>query len=459
MSTAENTSGWLENFKAELDEFTLHNTGDMQAAFRQHAIDALKSEPLPVRKMERWRYTPVDGLFGLPLNILPTESANDADFSELFTSGIDAYRVIVANGRASYLGNAADLPDGVIIDSMHQAKLNHIKLVDRYIGSATNHRASRNIPQGPSINKGSKLFQYLNQSVSSDGLFIYIPRHVKLDKPVEVVYQKSGSGAELVQTHNLVILEANAEMTLVEKHVNDLPSNSFCNNQSELVMNAEATLQHYYLQQQTLENWHLNSIHRIQDSGSQYQGWFGCCGSQWSRLEMNAFFIGENANSEVQGIQLAGNGQVNDVHLDIRHDQPNCHSEQHLRGLVSGKSKIVFDGNITVSQDAQKTVAHLSDNNLMLSRSAEVDTKPQLEIYADDVQCSHGTSIGEIDERQIFYLRSRGISEEQAKNMLSIAFVAELIEKIGLDPFKDLLLDLLKTQLQDSNTETTANAS
>ena len=174
---------------------------------------------------------------------------------------------------------------------------------------------------------------------------------------------------------------------------------------------------------------------------------------------MDTFFIGEKAISEVQGIQLAANGQVNDVHLDIRHDKPNCHSEQHFRGLVSGKSKIVFDGNITVSQDAQKTVAHLSDNNLMLSRSAEIDTKPQLEIYADDVQCSHGTSIGEIDERQVFYLRSRGISEEQAKNLLSIGFVAELIEKIQLDPFKDLMLDLLKRQLQDSNTEASGNAS
>lgn len=164
---------------------------------------------------------------------------------------------------------------------------------------------------------------------------------------------------------------------------------------------------------------------------------------------MNMFFNGENAVSNVNGIQLAMNGQINDIHLDTRHDQPSCHSEQHFRGLVTGKSKIVFDGNITVSQDAQKTVAHLSDNNLMLSRNAEIDAKPQLEIYADDVQCSHGTSIGELDEQQVFYLRSRGISSEHARRLLSIGFVAELIDEIELEEFRLQMLDLLDHQLQD----------
>ena len=168
---------------------------------------------------------------------------------------------------------------------------------------------------------------------------------------------------------------------------------------------------------------------------------------------MNTYFTGENALSEVQGIQLAMHGQVNDIHLDIRHDEPSCHSEQHFRGLVAEKSKIVFDGNITVSQDAQKTIAHLSDNNLMLTRNAEVDAKPQLEIYADDVQCSHGTSIGELDEQHIFYLRSRGISEQQARRLLSIGFVSQVIEKIELDAFRQEMLDLLERQLQVSDVE------
>jgi len=448
MSTAQETAGWLQSFKTGLEELTVQNAEDKATALRQHAIEALKSEPLPARKMERWRYTPVNELLELPLSLRPTESANDGDYSALFTPGIDAYRFVVENGSANYLGKATDLPEGVVFDSLRQAVVNHEKLVSRYIGSAINHVAKQNAMQATATNKDSKLFQHLNQSVSPDGLFIYIPDRVKLEKPVEVVYLKSGSDSELVQSHGLVIVGQDAEMTLLEKHLSDVPSNSFCNNQLELVISARATLKHYYLQLQSEDSWHRNAIHRIQDEQSHYQGWFGCCGSQWSRLEMDAFFEGENATSNVQGIQLALNGQVNDVHLDVRHDQQSCHSEQHFRGLVSGKSKIVFDGNITVSQDAQKTVAHLSDNNLMLSRSAEVDTKPQLEIYADDVQCSHGTTIGEIDEQQIFYLRSRGITENKARSMLSVGFVAELIEHIELEPFKVSMLDLLSKQLQ-----------
>ena len=458
MSTAEKKAGWLQSFQSELEVLTAHTAEDTASVLRQHAIDSLKSEPLPVRNMERWRYTPVNELFELPLNLRPTESANDGDFSALFTPGIDAYRFIVVNGHALRLDDEIDLPEGVIFETLHQAMMNHGKLVNRYIGSAMNHVAAQNALQTSATNKDSKLFQYLNQSVSPDGLFIYVPAQVKLEKPVEVVYLKSDSTAELVQTHGLVILEKDSEMTLLEKHVNNMSSNSFCNNQLELVINERATMKHYYLQQQSPESWHRSGVHRIQDNESQYQGWFGCCGSQWSRLEMDAFFTGENAVSDVQGIQLALNGQLNDVHLDIRHDQPNCHSEQHFRGLVSGKSKIVFDGNITVSQDAQKTVAHLSDNNLMLSRSAEVDTKPQLEIYADDVQCSHGTTIGEIDEQQIFYLRSRGISEDKARSLLSMGFVAELIENIDLEPFKESMLDLLTRQLQDATPGETVNA-
>jgi Fe-S cluster assembly protein SufD len=451
MSKVAENPDWLQDFKTELDQQLIDSSKDRLGVLRQQAIDSLRTEQKPLRIMERWRYTPVDALFKQALNIEQVSPANDADYSELFTPGIDAYRFVVANGQAMFLGNTAELPDGVVLSTMQQAEIEHKELLSRYIGSALQHVGATNTIQSASSHKDSKLFQYLNQSVASDGVFIHMPENVKLDKPVEIVYLKSGNQADLVQTHSLVVVEANAELSLVEKHIGEMPSSSFCNNQLELVIGKQASMNHYYLQQQATGNWHRHGIDRIQDSGSNYQGWFGCCGSQWSRVEINAFFTGENATSEIQGIQLATNGQVNDVHVDIRHDKPNCHSEQHFRGLVSGKSKIVFDGNILVSKDAQKSVAHLSDKNLMLTRNSEVDAKPQLEIYADDVQCSHGTSIGELDEQQVFYLRSRGISEQQARNMLSIGFVAEMIDHIQLDGFKAMMLNVLEGQLVDTS--------
>jgi Fe-S cluster assembly protein SufD len=450
MTSVAKNAEWLQAFKAELAE----NDGASAGHFdhlRLQAIDALKSEPLPFRKMERWRYTPVDALFKLPLNIATTDSANDTDHSELFDPGVNAYRFVISNGRAVFLGNVTDLPEGVTLTTMHKGMQENNPMVSRYAGTVMSHQGEENTAMASLVHKDSKLFQYLNQSVAPDGVFIHVAEDVKLGKPVEIVFVKTGDQADLVQTHNVVILEKNAAMTLVEKHLDEKSSGSFCNNQSELVVGEQASLKHYYLQQQETSSWHRDAIDRIQAADSQYQGWFGCCGSQWSRLEMNVFFTGENALSEVQGIQLAMHGQVNDIHLDMHHDKPNCHSEQHFRGLVAGISKIVFDGNITVSQDAQKTIAHLSDNNLMLTRNSEVDAKPQLEIYADDVQCSHGTSIGELDEQQVFYLRSRGISEQQARRLLSIGFVSEIIEKIELEAFRHEMLELLQSQLQASD--------
>ncbi|NNJ92529.1 MAG: Fe-S cluster assembly protein SufD [Gammaproteobacteria bacterium] len=449
MTTVANNAEWLQAFKAELAE----DDGDSSDHFdhlRRQAIDALKSEPLPFRTMERWRYTPVDALFKLPLNIAITGAANDIEHSDLFNPEVDAYRFVVSNGHALFLGNAADLPEGVTFTTMHKGMQENQTLASRYAGTAMRHQGAENTVTASPVQKDSKLFQYLNQSATPDGVFIHVAEGIQLEKPVEIVFVKTGDQADLLQSHNLVVLEKNAAMTLIEKHVDEKTSRSFCNNQSELIIDDHASMKHYYLQQQETSSWHRDGIHRIQAADSQYQGWFGCCGSQWCRLEMNAFFTGENALSEVQGIQLAMHGQVNDIHLDMHHDEPNCHSEQHFRGLVAEKSKIVFDGNITVSQDAQKTIAHLSDNNLMLTRNAEVDAKPQLEIYADDVQCSHGTSIGELDEQQVFYLRSRGISEERARRLLSIGYVSEIIEKIELDAFRHEMQELLERQLQAS---------
>ncbi|MEJ2213215.1 MAG: Fe-S cluster assembly protein SufD [Gammaproteobacteria bacterium] len=449
MSAGQNQGEWLEEFKQGLNQSEVEaNSSNSLDSLRREAVEALMSEPLPFRKMERWRYTPVAGLFKLPLNILKNQPANDTGYEELFSMGLDSHRFAVINGHAHFLGDINELPAGVIFSTMHDAAVKHEALLSQYAGKAMSQQGTQNRLQASLVNKDSKLFQYLNQSISPDGIFIHVPEGIKLEKPVEVVFFKSGNQADLVQTHNVVVLEKDAAMTLHEKHVDEEASQSFCNNQLEMIIGDNASLQHYYLQQQGSSGWHRQGMHRIQAEASRYRGWYGCCGSQWSRLETTVIFSGDNAESDVQGIQLALNGQLSDIHLDTRHDQPGCHSEQHFRGLVTGKSKIVFDGNITVSQDAQKTIAHLSDNNLMLTRNAEIDAKPQLEIYADDVQCSHGTSIGELDEQSVFYLRSRGISEQQARNLLSIGFVAEQIDKIELEAFRQYMLDLLEIQLQ-----------
>ena len=195
MTSVANTSGWLHDFQAGLDRFSGNSLDGIPGHLRQNAINALREEALPVRNMERWRYTPVDKLFELPLSLGTSESANDEDLSGLFTPGVDAYQFVVTNGTVSYLGDQSELPEGVVLQSLHQALSKHHELVTQYIGKAINHQPVQNALQTPASGKDSKLFEYLNQSASPDGLFIYIPENLKLPKPVEVVFLKSGSKA------------------------------------------------------------------------------------------------------------------------------------------------------------------------------------------------------------------------------------------------------------------------
>ena len=164
---------------------------------------------------------------------------------------------------------------------------------------------------------------------------------------------------------------------------------------------------------------------------------------------MHVVFAGEGAEAEVDGLILARDKQLSDVHLSVQHDVPNCTSRETFKGILDGKGKVVFDGYIHVAQDAQKTDAKLANDNLMLSRSAEVDTKPQLEIYADDVKCSHGTTVGELDENQLFYLRSRGIPLSKARQMLCQGFADTVLQRIADTPLYEHITGSLTARLSE----------
>ena len=174
-------------------------------------------------------------------------------------------------------------------------------------------------------------------------------------------------------------------------------------------------------------------------------------GGSWSRTDVKVVFDGEDASAELDGLMLGRDRQLTDVHLDVQHQKPGCTSRETFRGVLDGKGKVVFDGRILVAKDAQLTDAALSNDNLMLSRSAEVDTKPQLEIYADDVKCSHGTTVGELDSDMLFYLRSRGIGENQAKQMLCQGFAAEVVDQISQPELRDRVLGLLARRLSETS--------
>ncbi|MCU7808633.1 MAG: SufD family Fe-S cluster assembly protein, partial [Candidatus Thiodiazotropha sp. (ex Semelilucina semeliformis)] len=216
----------------------------------------------------------------------------------------------------------------------------------------------------------------------------------------------------------------------------------------EISLATGAKLTHQRVQLESPRAYHLSDIHLGLQADAYYHGINAAVGAAWSRTLIHNRFTAQGANCELDGLYLAGDGQLTDFHLDVDHAVPHCDSRENFRGILHGAGKAVFDGLIQVREQAQKSNAHLYNANLMLSRHAEIDTKPQLVILADDVQCSHGTTVGQLDPQAVFYLRSRGLDEQRARHLLSLGFASEVIDRFENETLRLQLADVIRQQLQ-----------
>jgi len=421
--------------------------GNLQwlAEIRKLASQQLESASVPDRKREAWRYTPTGRLMQQHFKeaMQSTDVVDRQQIQQWFTPGLDAYRLIFINGRCCPgCCDIKGLPKGVHIGSLQASLSLDEDVLNRYIGKV--------MQQCRDIDPADDVFQLLNQAMLTDGLFVHLADNIVLDKPLEVIQlqQSREPDSILSQSRGLVVLQPGARASLIEKYVSDDGVTGFCNSQTEILLHESAVLHHYRLQLEGRQAFHMGGLHLSQAANSQYAASVFSIGAAWSRTEINTCYSGEMAETRLQGVLLADDQQTSDIHLDIKHNRPACQSDTNFRGLLHGSGRIVFDGRILVAKDAQKTEAHLANNNLMLSREAEVDTKPQLEILADDVKCSHGTTVGEIDEQQVFYLRSRGVDEARARLLLSLGFVAELIEQVAVEPVAEALLAAIELRLE-----------
>ncbi len=411
---------------------------------REDAIEAATQLPVHNRQHEAWRYTSIEGL-------LRTSFASDAQtyqqnqtIDDLLLPDFDSYRMVLVNGEFNArLSTLAGLPPGVRLESLRTALAADPDMLENWFGSIANHSES--------------IFSALNTSLINDGLFIHIDQDVELQRPIEVIYLNSGLNPDLnlseeqqlmMHPRNLVVLQSGAKATLVERFVGATASGYFHNNLTEISLQQNAALKHYRLQDESRDAWHLSSIYVDQQSHSDYQGVTLAFGGAWARTEYHLDFDHEHATCGLSGLYTVGDKQLTDFHLTVKHRVADCRSHEQFKGILYGGGRAVFDGHILVEKDAQRSDAQLSNDNLMLTRNAEVDTKPQLEIYADDVKCSHGTTIGQLDPQQLFYMRSRGIDEATARSMLCQGFAAQIIEQIDLQPLREhatkILVDSLK---------------
>ena len=435
MSSLAEQDNWIESVIAQHGVDAERSAYAWLNATRDRAYQALNEASLPTRKQEAWRYTSLDRITSKTYKPQqqPITALGHNDIEDWVYAEEDSYRLVFANGLSvPTLSNIQSIPEGLRIGSLRAMMATDTDLIQQCLSA----NAALDT---------TDVFRALNSAYINDGLFLYIPDNMSLDKAVEVVYLNfEVEQATLCQPHSLVVLGENARATLVERYISTGDSEYLFNGISKVNLGKHASLQHYRLQQESPSAVHLNHVDIKQDTASQYHAINIATGAAWNRTEIGARFSGEHALCDVNGLYTVSDKQYTDFHLDIQHNLPNCQSRENFRGIVFGAGRAVFDGKILVEKDAQKTDAQLSNKNLLLTENAEIDTKPQLEIYADDVKCSHGTTVGKIDPNQLFYLRSRGIKKQDAYNMLCLGFAEEILAQVEDEKVHDYIQEQLR---------------
>jgi Fe-S cluster assembly protein SufD len=426
MITAGQQRSWAETLMSHPDADQSGQGPDWLVAARQAAREAVAELPVLDRKQEAWRYTSIETL--LRHRFRPASAAADfpvLDINDYLLPAFDSYRLVFANGRFDpQLSSIEDLPHGVSLGSLRTALTTDPERLATWFGHTANHT--------------EHVFTAMNTALANDGVFVHVGSQIVLDRPVEVIYLNLvDEDPLLMQPRNLIVLDAGAKATLVERFIGFGQSVYFNNNLTEVSVGKRASLRHYRVQDESRSAYHLSSLYLSQQAQSRYQGTTLAFGGAWARTGYNAIFKQEGAVCELNGLYTVGDQQLTDFHLDVRHSVPGCASREQFKGVLYGKGRAVFDARILIEKQAQHSDAQLTNDNLMLTRNAEVDTKPQLEIYADDVKCSHGTTVGQLDPQQVFYLRSRGIDETAARKMLCLGFAGEILDSTDVPALRD----------------------
>ncbi len=402
---------------------------------RQAAVVRFAELGFPDRHQEGWRYTSVKDL--LQQGFVTADPAGE--FSEAAVK-----RQFLAEPVAGRL---------VFVDGLFRPELSDTAIPGMQVGSLRGAMATADRPVlqalGSLSGSGNHGFSALNLATMQDGATIRVTAGSKVEQPIELLQIATGSAAgRTLRPRHLIVLEEDSAATLIERNLALDPSCYFNNLVCEILLADRARLRHQRVQQESLQAYHLSELYLELQAGADYRLVTAAVGGAWSRTTINNRFAAAGANCELDGLYLAGDGQLVDYHLDVDHAVPACTSRENFKGIVTGRGRAVFDGMIRVQEQAQKSSAHLSNANLMLSRQAEIDTKPQLEILADDVQCSHGTTVGQLDPQAVFYLRSRGLDEDQARRLLCIGFAEEIIEYFEAEGLRRQLREAIRQRVE-----------
>jgi Fe-S cluster assembly protein SufD len=403
---------------------------------RTEAIKNFELKGFPNKKQEAWKYTSLSSLQKIDFSIFPKDS-NTLEYKDVkryFLHEIDTYKIVFIDGvYSSFLSETTH--DGVDICLMSAAlsKPMYKQVIDVYFNKVASKDES---------------LTTLNTAFSKEGAYIYIPKNKMPKKPIEILHFATGNeAAMLLQPRNLIIAEENAELQVIERH-QSLTSNDVLTNSVTEIFAAKNAIVDYYKVQNDVENASLiDNTYISQKSNSVVKVHTFSFGGKLTRNNLNYYQNGEYIDSTMKGVTILGEKQHVDHHTLVHHREPNCESHQDYKGIYGEKSTGVFNGKIIVDKIAQKTNAFQQNNNILISDNATINTKPQLEIFADDVKCSHGCTIGQLDEDALFYLQTRGIPKKEAAALLMYAFANNVLESVRIPELKMRINRLIANKL------------
>lgn len=402
---------------------------------RSESLKNFENKGFPTKKEEAWKYTSLNAVLANDFNILPKgdSSVEWKDVKKYFLNDVDTYKVVFINGVfCSHLSSTTH--DGIDVCLMSSAltKPKYKMVIDTYFNDA--------------IDKEDSLSS-LNTAYAFEGAYINIPKSTVVQKPIEIIYFTTGNNSVFVQPRNLVIVGENAHVQIIERHQSLTEEPVFTNAVTEIFAAKRAIVDYYKLQNDVQTANLIDNTFVKQKQESRVSVHTFSFGGNITRNNLNFYQQGERIDSTLKGITIIGDKQHVDHYTLVNHEQPNCESHQNYKGIFDDRSTGVFNGKIFVNKIAQKTDAFQQNNNILLTDKATLNTKPQLEIFADDVKCSHGCTIGQLDEDAMFYMQQRGIPKKEAKALLMYAFTDEVLKSVAIPDLQLKLQKLISMKL------------
>jgi len=422
------------NYSASFREVLAREENDWLKYVRQNAFKVFTEKGFPTVKDEEWKYTNLAELVREEFKTSENAEIDTEKISELFSNTESENRVVFVNGILNAdLTNLSTLPENAQVLPLNKA------IEDEKFSAVIKEHL------GKFVTAETNGFTALNMAFLNEGVFIFVPKNTKIETPIHLAFVADGETASF--PHVLLIAERGSEATLIESYLRTGETKYFTDSVVEIVLADDARLKHLRVQRESHNAFHVSTTAASLNRASFYDSTNITLGAKLSRHDINVKFNSEGGEAFVDGLYLVSEMQHTDTHSVIDHRVPNCVSHQNYKGIVDEKARAVFNGKVFVRENASGTNAEQSNKNLLLSNDARVDTKPQLEIFNDDVKCAHGATVGQLEEEELFYLLSRGLNESLARNLLTYGFAEEIINKIEIESIKKQLDEAVLNRL------------